>query len=137
MGGWLSEKRFYLLLAGLFAGVALGLAAVGIYGLVAHSVTRRTQEIGIRMSLGAQRGTILRMVLGEGARMAAFGVVIGVAVSLAITRLMSSLLFGVTSTDPLTLVAVAALLTAVALLASYFPARRAIRVDPLVALRYE
>ena len=137
MGGWLSEKRFYLLLAGLFAGVALGLAAVGIYGLVAHSVTRRTQEIGIRMSLGAQRGTILRMVLGEGARMAAFGVVIGVAVSLAITRLMSSLLFGVTSTDPLTLVAVAALLTAVALLASYFPARRAMRVDPLVALRYE
>lgn len=98
---------------------------------------RRTQEIGIRVSLGAQRSNILRLVVGEGARMAAFGVVIGIAASLAITHLMSSLLFGVSATDPLTFVGVAALLSSVALLASYLPARRAMRVDPMVALRYE
>ena len=137
MGGWLADRRFLLLLVGLFAVAALALAAVGIYGVVAFSVTRRTQEIGIRMSLGAQRGNILRLVVGEGARMAAFGLVIGIGASLAITRLMSSLLFGVSATDPLTFVAVAALLATVALLASYIPSRRAIRVDPMVALRYE
>jgi putative ABC transport system permease protein len=137
MGGWLAEKRFLLLLAGVFAGAALALAAVGIYGLVAHSVTRRTQEIGIRMALGAQRSDVLRLVVGEGARMAALGVVIGVAASLAITRLMSSLLFGINATDPLTFVGVAVLLSLVALLASYIPARRAMKVDPMVALRYE
>jgi ABC-type antimicrobial peptide transport system permease subunit len=126
-----------LLLAGVFAAAALGLAAVGIYGLIAHSVVLRTQEIGIRMSLGAERSDILRLILREGAHLAITGVLIGVAVSLAVTRLMSSLLFGISSTDPLTFVAVAALLTAVALLASYIPARRAMRVDPLVALKYE
>lgn len=134
-GGWL--RRFLLLLVGLFAVAALALAAVGIYGVVAFSVTWCTQEIGIRVSLGAQRSNILRLVVGEGARMAAFGVVIGMAASLAITRLMSSLLFGVSATDPLTFVGVAALLSSVALLASYLPARRAMRVDPMVALRYE
>ncbi|HEY6943774.1 MAG TPA: ABC transporter permease [Candidatus Acidoferrum sp.] len=137
MGGWLSEKRFLLLLAGLFAAAALALAAVGTYGLVTHSVTLRTQEIGIRMSLGAQRVNILRLVLGEGARMAITGVVIGIGASLVITRLMSSLLFGISATDPLTFASVAVLLSGVALLASYIPARRAMRVDPLVALRYE
>jgi len=137
MGGWLADRRFLLLLVGLFAVAALVLAAVGIYGVVAFSVTRRTQEIGIRMSLGAQRGNILRLVVGEGARMAAFGVVIGIAASLGVTRLMSSLLFGISPTDPLTFIVVAALLSAVALLASYIPARRALRVDPMVALRYE
>jgi predicted permease len=137
MGGWLADRRFLLLLVGLFAAVALVLATVGIYGVVAFSVTRRTQEIGIRMSLGAPRNNILRLVLGEGARMAAFGVLIGIAASLAITRLISSLLFGISATDPLTFVGVAVLLSAVALLASYIPARRATRVDPLVALRYE
>ena len=137
MGGWLADRRFLLLLVGLFAVAALALAAVGIYGVVAFSVTRRTQEIGIRMSLGAQRGNILRLVVGEGARMAAFGLVIGIGASLAITRLISSLLFGISATDPLTFVAVAALLSVVALLASYIPARRAMRVDPMVALRYE
>lgn len=137
MGGWLADRRFLLLLVGLFATAALALAAVGIYGVVAFSVTRRTQEIGIRMSLGAQRGNILRLVVGEGARMAAFGLLIGIGASLAITRLMSSLLFGISATDPLTFIAVAALLAAVALLASYIPARRAMRVDPMVALRYE
>jgi putative ABC transport system permease protein len=137
MGGWLSEKRFLLLLAGLFAVAALALAAIGIYGVVAVSVTRRTQEIGIRMSLGAQRGNILRLVVGEGARMAILGVVIGIAASFVITRLLSSLLFGISATDPLTFVGVAAVLSAVALLASYIPARRAMRVDPMVALHYE
>jgi putative ABC transport system permease protein len=137
MGGWLAARRFLLLLGGLFAAVALVLAALGIYGVVAFSVTRRTQEIGIRMSLGAGRDNILRLVLGEGARIAALGVVIGIAASLAITRLISTLLFGISATDPLTFVAVAVLLSAVALVASYIPARRATRVDPLVALRYE
>ena len=137
MGGWLADRRFLLLLVGLFAVAALVLAAVGIYGVVAFSVTRRTQEIGIRMSLGAERGNILRLVVGEGARMAAFGVFTGIAASLAVTRLMSSLLFGISSTDPLTFISVAAVLSAVALLASYIPARRALRVDPMVALRYE
>jgi len=137
MGGWLADRRFLLLLVGLFAAAALALAAVGIYGVVAFSVTRRTQEIGIRMALGSRRSDVLRLVLGEGARMAALGVAIGVGASLAITRLMSSLLFGISATDPLTFVGVAALLSCVALLASYIPARRAMRVDPTIALRYE
>jgi len=137
MGGWLSEKRFLLLLAGVFAAAALALAVVGLYGLITHSVTLRTQEIGIRMSLGAERSDVLRLVLAEGGRLALMGLVIGTGLSLAITRLMSSLLFGISATDPLTFVVVAALLAVVALLASYIPARRAMRVDPMVALRYE
>jgi predicted permease len=137
MGRWLADRRFLLLLVGLFAASALALAAIGIYGVVSFSVTRRTQEVGIRMALGAKRSDVLRLVLGEGARMAAFGVVIGVGASLAITRLMSTLLYGISTTDPLTFVGVAALLSLVALLASYIPARRAMRVDPMVALRYE
>jgi putative ABC transport system permease protein len=137
LGGWMAEKRFLLLLAGVFAGAALLLAAVGIYGLVAHSVTRRTQEIGVRVALGAQRGDVLRLVLGEGARLAAAGVGVGLVLSFALTRLIASLLFGVSASDPLTFLLVAAILCAVALLASYIPARRAMRVDPAVALRYE
>ncbi|HJT17398.1 MAG TPA: FtsX-like permease family protein, partial [Thermoanaerobaculia bacterium] len=137
LGGWLAQRRFVLLLVALFAAVALGLAALGIYGVIAFSVSRRTQEIGVRMALGARPGDVLRLIIGEAARMASTGIVIGVGVSLSITHLMSSLLFDVRATDPWTFVAVAAVLTAVALLASYVPARRAMRVPPEVALRYE
>jgi len=137
MGGWLADRRFLLLLVGLFAAAALALAAVGIYGVVAFSVTRRTQEISIRMALGAERTDVLRLVVGEGARLAVSGVAIGIAASIVITRLLSSLLFGVSATDPITFAGVAALLTLVALLASYIPARRAMRLDPNTALRYE
>jgi predicted permease len=137
MGGWLAERRFLLLLVALFAAAALLLAAVGLYGVIAFFVTLRTQEIGVRMAIGAQRGDVLRLVLGEAARMAAFGVAIGLVASLAITRLLSSLLFGIRSTDPLTFAGVAVLLSLVALGASFVPAVRAMRVDPVTALRYE
>jgi len=137
MGGWLADRRFLVLLVGLFAASALALAAVGIYGVVAFSVAQRTQEIGIRMALGAQRGNVLLLILAEGARLALVGVAIGIVASLAVTRLMTTLLFGVSPTDPLTIAGVAALLTAVVLLASFIPARRAMRVDPIVSLRYE
>jgi putative ABC transport system permease protein len=137
MGGWLADRRFLLLLVGLFALAALALAAVGLYGVVAFSVTRRTPEIGIRMALGAQRKDVLRLIVGEGAQLVVAGVAIGIAVSLLITRLLSSLLFGVSATDPLTFAGVALLISLVALLASYLPARRAVRLDPNTALRHE
>jgi putative ABC transport system permease protein len=133
----LRARRFNLLLVGCFAGAALLLAGVGLYGVMAHSVVRRTGEIGVRITLGATRANILRLVLGQGARVTAIGVLIGIAGSLALTRAIRSLLFGLSPADPLTFAAVAFILITVALWACYVPARRASRVDPNVALRYE
>lgn len=133
----ISTRRLTLVLLGIFSALALILAAIGIYGVMAYSVALRTQEIGIRMALGAQRQDVLRLVLGQGARIAFFGVAIGLAAAAALARLLSSLLFSVSARDPLTFAAVAVLLAAVALLACYVPARRALRIDPIIALRYE
>jgi len=137
LGGWLAERRFLFMLAAVFAGVALALAAVGVYGLVALSVARRMQEIGIRLALGAQRSSILRLIIGEGGRLAVVGVLIGLAISSAATRLISSLLFEVKALDWLTFLTVALLLVVVALLASFIPARHAMRLDPYIVLRDE
>jgi len=133
----ISTRRLTLVLLGIFSALALILAAIGIYGVMAYSVALRTQEIGIRMALGAQQKDVLRLVLGQGARIAFFGVAIGLATAAALARLLSSLLFSVSASDPFTFATVAALLVAVALLACYIPARRALRVDPIIALRYE
>jgi putative ABC transport system permease protein len=132
-----ARRRFNALLTGLFAVVALLLAAVGIFGVLNYAVTQRTQEIGLRVALGAQTRDVLRLVLGQGVRLILFGLAVGLAASLALTRVLAVMLFGVTPTDPLTFVAVSFLLVSVALVACYIPARRATRVDPLVALRYE
>ncbi len=132
-----SPRKFNLTLLAIFAGVALALAAIGIYGVVAYSVTQRTHEIGIRVALGAQRRDIVHLVLGEGGRLVALGTVLGLAGAAALTRFMASLIFGIGVHDPLTFLAVAAILICVAAAASYIPARRAMRVDPMVALRYE
>ena len=139
--GWLAEAaagpRSTAFLFSLFAALALVLGAVGIYGVISYSVAQRTREIGIRMALGARRKEVLLLVVGQGAKLAFAGVAIGLVSALLLTRLMASLLYGVGATDPLTYVAVAILLVLVAIAASYIPARRAMRVDPIVALRYE
>lgn len=132
-----APRRLSMILLGVFAGLALALSCVGIYGVISYLVGERTHEIGVRMALGARRSDVLRLVLGQGAKMAGIGVGLGMAFALGLTRLMSSQIFGVTAHDPLTFAGVALVLIAVALAACYVPARRAMRVDPIVALRYE
>ncbi|HZX95916.1 MAG TPA: ABC transporter permease [Myxococcales bacterium] len=132
-----SNRRLNLLLLGMFAALALLLASVGIYGVMSYSVAQRTREIGIRMALGAERGAVLRLVVSEGARLALAGIAIGVVGALALTRVMGSMLYGVSAADPATYAALAAALALVAVAASWLPAQRAVRVDPAVALRAE
>ena len=132
-----ASDRLQTRLLGIFAGVAMLLAAIGIYGVISFAVTQRTHEIGIRAALGASTGSLLRLVLTSGMTLTAIGLVLGFAGSLAATRLMSNMLFGVGARDPLTLAVTAALLGLMALLACLIPARRAAKVDPVVALRYE
>jgi predicted permease len=133
----MAERRFALQLLGIFAGVALLLAAIGIYGVMAYSFSQRTHEIGIRIALGAQRMDIFRMAVGEGMQLVAIGLAIGLMGAAALTRSVRTMLFDVSPADPITFGAISATLAAVAFLACYVPARRATRVDPLVALRDE
>jgi putative ABC transport system permease protein len=132
-----ASDRFVVLLMTAFAILALLLTSLGIYGVLSYSVAQRTQEIGIRMALGALHRDVLRLVLGQAAVLTLIGLAIGIIGAFALTRLMSSLLFGVSPTDPFVFTGIAVLLFAVAMLACYLPARRATRVDPMVALRYE
>ena len=137
MADSVAGQRVAMILLAVFAGLAVLLAAIGIYGVLAYSVAQRTHEIGIRMALGAERAAVLRMVTCDGLTLAALGVVIGIAGALGLTQLIASMLFAVRPTDPLTFISVSLLLVAVALISSYIPARRATKVDPMVALRYE
>jgi putative ABC transport system permease protein len=135
--GSVASQRFNMFLLGVFAGLAVFLAMIGIYGVLAYAVAQQTHDIGVRMALGAGRGEVLRMVFRNALRLVLAGMAAGIVGALALTRFLSSLLFGVRPSDPVTFVAVSVLLAAAALLASYIPARRATKVDPIVALRYE
>jgi ABC-type antimicrobial peptide transport system permease subunit len=132
-----AQQRFYMLLLGSFAALAVALAGVGIYGMVAYRVNQRTHEIGVYMALGAQQCDVLRLVMADGVRLALLGIVLGLAGALALTRVMVSLLFDVKPTDPATLIGVAMLLAVIAMLACYIPARRALSIHPMTALRRE
>ncbi len=137
VAGSVAPRRLHAVLLAVFAGTALLLASLGTYGVVSYSVARRTQEIGIRMALGAGRGTVLLMLAREGLALALGAAVVGLPAALALTRVLRGQLYEVSPTDPVTLAAIVALLTGVALLASYLPAQRATRVDPMTALRSE
>jgi putative ABC transport system permease protein len=131
------QASLYGKLFGAFAAIALVLAAVGVYGVISYSVSQRTQEIGVRVALGAQRGDVLRLIVGHGALLGGIGIAIGLLGALGVTRFLRTILFGVSPFDPASFLGVALMLTTIALLASYIPARRAARVDPVEALRYE
>jgi putative ABC transport system permease protein len=131
------QQALYGKMFGAFATIALVLAAVGVYGVISYAVSQRTQEIGVRVALGAQRGDVLRLVVGHGAMLGGLGVAIGLVGALSVTRFLRTMLVGVSPFDPLSFIGVSVVLTLIALLASYIPARRAARVDPVEALRYE
>ena len=137
VAGAVARQRFSMLLLAIFAAVALVLAAVGIYGVMSYSVAQQTREIGIRMALGAQRSDVLKMTVKQGLRLVGLGLIIGLAAAFTLTRVMASLLFGISATDPITFITISVVLLAVAMLASYIPSVRAMRVDPMVALRYQ
>ena len=133
----LAPRRFVMILLGLFAGIALTLVTIGVYGLLQYSTTQQTHDISIRMARGARSVNVLRSVVGQGLKLTLIGTGVGLAGALAVTRVIRSLLYGINPTDPLTFVCVSLLLVGVALLATYIPARRAARIDPMDALRYE
>jgi len=137
LGESISKRKFFMLLLMIFAALALTLAAIGIYGVMSYVASQRTHEIGIRMALGAQGKDVLRLIIGNGMSLALIGVALGLVAAFALTRVMAGILFGVTTTDALTYISVSAGLIVVALLACYVPARRATKIEPLVALRYE
>jgi putative ABC transport system permease protein len=133
----IAQPRFNMVLLGIFAGLALILASVGIYGVMSYSVTQRTQELGVRIALGAQRRDIFSLVLKQGIILALIGVGIGLAAAIGLSKVVASVLYGISATDPVTFISVAVIMIAVALVACFFPARKATKVDPLTAMRYE